>query len=73
MLAIHWYCGLTLHGFVLPIVIIGIGRTFCLGTGSGGAMIPFSRQSGMAAALRGTSRFLYTGCLELLIAQHHPL
>ena len=70
MLTIHWYYGLTLYGFVLPMVIIGIGGTFCLGAGSGGAMIPFSKQPGMAAALSGSCRFFYAGCIGLIISKH---
>ncbi len=70
MLTIHWCYGLTLYGFVLPMVIIGIGGTFCLGAGSGGSMIPFSNQSGMAAALGGACRFLYAGLIGLIIAKH---
>ncbi|MBV53289.1 MAG: Bcr/CflA family drug resistance efflux transporter [Coxiellaceae bacterium] len=70
MLAINQFYGLTLYGFVLPMVIIGIGGTFCLGAGSGGSMIPFSHQSGMAAALGGACRFLYAGFIGLIIAKH---
>src|SRR3990167_1472222 len=39
-----WYgfFGLTINGFIWPMLLIGIGGTFCLGAGNGGAMEPFS-------------------------------
>ncbi len=70
MLLSYWHSGLTVYGFVLPMAVIGIGGTFCLGAGSGGAMMPFSDQSGMAAALGGACRFLYAGLMGLVIAKH---
>ena len=70
MLACFVFFGLTLYGFVLPMVMVGIGGTFCMSAGTSGAMLPFSHQSGMAAALGGACRFLYAGLVGLFIARH---
>lgn len=70
MLAWYFITGLTLYNFVLPMVLIGIGGTFALGAGSGGSMFPFEQQAGMASALGGSIRFLYSGIIGLVIANH---
>jgi DHA1 family bicyclomycin/chloramphenicol resistance-like MFS transporter len=60
-----WYfiSGLTINNFIWPMLLIGIGGTFCMGAGSGGAMEPFSDNAGSAAALGGACRFLFSGII----------
>lgn len=60
-----WYylTGLTIHNFIWPMLLIGIGGTFGLGAGGGGAMEPFGDKAGAAAALGGSIRFLFSGLI----------
>lgn len=59
--------GLTLYGFVLPMVLIGIGGTMGMGAGTAGAMEPFGEHAGSAAALGGTFRFLFPAMMGALV------
>ncbi len=66
---LSWYqlYGLSLHNYVYPMLLIGIGGTFCMGAGTGGAMAPFDEAKGAAAAAGGASRFLFSGVLGYLM------
>ncbi|MFC3908509.1 multidrug effflux MFS transporter [Legionella dresdenensis] len=57
----YLYYGLSVHNFVYPMLLIGMGGTFCMGAGSGGAMEPFEEAKGTAAAACGASRFFFAG------------
>jgi len=57
----YFYSGLSIHNFVYPMVLIGIGGTFCMGAGAGGAMEPFDQAKGAAAAAIGAFRFFFAG------------
>lgn len=59
--------GLTINGFIWPMLLIGIGGTFGLGAGSGGAMEPFGDTAGAAAALSGSIRFLFSAVVGILV------
>ena len=58
-----WYLkeGLSVYNFVLPMLLIGVGGTFCMGAGAGGSMEPFDEAKGVAAAARGSVQFLFAG------------
>jgi Bcr/CflA subfamily drug resistance transporter len=60
-----WYfvTGLTINNFIWPMLLIGVGGTFCMGAGSGGAMDPFPDHAGAASALSGAARFLFSGII----------
>jgi hypothetical protein len=60
-----WYfiTGLTINNFIWPMLLIGIGGTFGMGAGSGGAMEPFEHQAGRASALSGAFRFLFAAII----------
>src|SRR3990167_1735991 len=64
-----WYfmTGLMINNFIWPMLLIGIGGTFCMGAGNGGAMEPFSEDIGAAAALSGAIRFLFSGILGSIV------
>lgn len=64
-----WYyiTGLTIGNFIWPMLLIGMGGTFCLGAGSGGAMEPFPNHAGSAAALSGAARFLFSGFIGTIL------
>lgn len=63
-----WYeaFGLSAQNFVYPMLLIGIGGTFCMGAGTGGAMAPFDTAKGAAAAALGASRFLFAAAVGYL-------
>jgi DHA1 family bicyclomycin/chloramphenicol resistance-like MFS transporter len=63
--------GLTLNGFIYPMLLVGIGGTFCMGAGSGGSMVPFDENTGSAAALGGTLRFLFSSLVGMLVINDH--
>lgn len=58
-----WYLkeGLSVYNFIYPMLLIGIGGTFSMGAGMGGAMAPFDEAKGVAAAAGGSLRFLFAG------------
>lgn len=60
---LSWYMmrGLSVENFIYPMLLIGIGGTFCMGAGAGGAMEPFDEAKGAAAAAVGALRFLFAG------------
>jgi len=64
-----WYfiTGLTIYNFIWPMLLIGVGGTFCLGAGSGGAMEPFSDNAGAASALGGAYRFVFSAAIGALL------
>tara|TARA_Y100000588_G_scaffold57360_1_gene55257 strand:+ start:244 stop:1476 length:1233 start_codon:yes stop_codon:yes gene_type:complete len=63
----HIAYGLTLNGFIYPMLFIGIGGTFCMSAGQGGLMWPFSENTGTAAALSGALRFLFASVAGMLV------
>jgi len=68
-----WYfmTGLTISNFIWPMLLIGVGGTFCMGAGTGGAMEPFAHMAGRAAALGGAFRFVFAAILgSILITKH---
>ncbi len=69
LVMVSWFllCGLTVSGFIYPMLLVGIGGTFCMGAGSGGMMDPFGDSIGAAAALGGTLRFLFASGVGLLV------
>ena len=68
MLVWYHFTGLTIHCFIIPMLLIGIGGTFCLSAGSAGAVTPFSEHIGVASALCTAFRFLFSALIGLVIA-----
>lgn len=68
-----WYfiTGLTIANFIWPMLLIGIGGTFCMGSGNAGAMEHFAEHSGSASALSGAFRFVFSGVLGSLVVTDH--
>ena len=64
-----WYfiTGLTINNFIWPMLLIGMGGTFGLGAGNGGAMEPFGDTAGVAAALNGSCRFLFAAIIGMIV------
>lgn len=65
-----WYhvTGLTVYCFIIPMLLIGMGGTFCLSAGSAGAVTPFNEHIGVASALCTAVRFLFAAAIGLAIA-----
>ena len=70
MLTWHMTNGLTISGFIWPMLLIGIGGTFTMSAGTGGAVSPFGNQAGLASALSSGFRFFYPALIGLIIAHH---
>ena len=56
-----WYhlFGLSLSGFMWPMMIMGVGGAFMMGAGAGGAISPFPDMAGTASALFGCFQFVF--------------
>lgn len=69
LLMLAWYFtqGLSIHNFIYPMLLIGVGGSFCMGAGSGGSMAPFEEAKGAAAAAGGALRFLFVGLIGYLL------
>ncbi|MDI9817899.1 MULTISPECIES: multidrug effflux MFS transporter [unclassified Legionella] len=67
MLAWYLHQGLSVYNFIYPMLLIGIGGTFCMGAGTGGSMAPFDEAKGAAAAAGGALRFLFAGAAGYLL------
>lgn len=63
MAAWYFIVGLTIDNFVWPMLLIGTGGTLCMGAGNGGAMAPFPRRAGAAAALLTSCQFSFSAIL----------
>jgi len=63
MLAWYFMSGLSTAGFLIPCMVAGIGGSFMMGAGVGGAMEPFGATAGSAAALVGCLQFLTSSAL----------
>jgi len=59
--------GVTVNGFVWPMLLIGVGGTFSLGAGTAGTLEPFPHNAGSASALGGAIRFFIPGLLSMLL------
>lgn len=60
LIMLTWYLlhGMSTAEFLLPCMLAGIGGSFMMGAGAGGAMEPFSETAGSAAAVMGCMEFL---------------
>jgi DHA1 family bicyclomycin/chloramphenicol resistance-like MFS transporter len=70
LIMLIWYhiTGLTIDCFIMPMLLIGMGGTFCLSAGSAGAVTPFDQHIGIASALCTSFRFLFAAAIGLVIA-----
>lgn len=59
MLLWYFYMGLSISGFMGPMLVMGIGGAFLMGAGAGGAISPFPEMAGTAAALFGSIQFVF--------------
>ena len=64
-----WYYvdGLSVAQYILPCMLAGIGGSFMMGAGAGGAMEPFGKAAGLAAAMVGCLEFLGASILGTII------
>ena len=59
MLFWHFVFGLSIFGFMGPMMIMGFGGAFLMGAGAGGAIEPFPDMAGAASALFGSCQFVF--------------
>ena len=59
MLLWHIFFGLSIFGFMGPMMIMGFGGAFLMGAGAGGAIEPFPDMAGAASALFGSCQFVF--------------
>lgn len=59
MLLWHIFFGLSIFGFMGPMMIMGFGGAFLMGAGAGGAIEPFPTMAGAASALFGSCQFVF--------------
>ena len=73
LLMAAWYLcfGLTIAGFVVPMLPLGIGGTMAMGSGVSGAMEPFAKFSGAASATLGFIQFGLSGLIGAMAAGNH--
>ncbi len=71
MTAWYFITGLTIDNFIWPMLLIGMGGTFSMGAGNGGAMEPFEREAGRAAALSGSFRFIFSSIVGAIVITNH--
>lgn len=65
----YYFFGLSIGGFVLPMVLIGLGGTCCMGAGTAGAVDSYQEMSGIASAFSSSGRFLFSAITGLIISQ----
>lgn len=72
MLVWRYLAGVSAAEFLIPCMIAGIGGSFMMGAGVGGAMEPFGEIAGSAAAVAGCLEFLSSAILGSVI-MHWPV
>lgn len=75
MLVCYWVDGLSVLGFVAPMLLIGTGATLMIGSGSAGSLEPYPHHAGTANAAGGAFRLLASAAVGLIISEftHTPL
>ncbi|WP_298775389.1 multidrug effflux MFS transporter [uncultured Shewanella sp.] len=71
LLMIGWYLyfGLSLFGFMGPMMLMGLGGAMLLGAGAGGAIEPFGEMAGTASALFGCCEFVFAFLISTFVLQ----
>jgi predicted MFS family arabinose efflux permease len=72
MLVWYWLSGISVAQYLLPCMLAGIGGSFMMGAGAGGAMEPFGEAAGLAAAMVGCLEFLCAAIFGTII-MHWPV
>lgn len=69
MLIWYYISGVGAAEYLIPCMLAGIGGSFMMGAGLGGAMEPFGEIAGSAAALAGCLEFLFAALLGNYVMQ----
>jgi len=64
-----WYqtFGLSIWGFMGPMMIMSLGGAFVMGAGAGGAIAPFPEMAGTASALFGCLQFVFAFLISQIV------
>lgn len=69
MLAWYLLFGLSIAGFMWPMMIMGIGGALLMGAGAGGAIEPFPEMAGAASALFGACEFVFAFVVSTIVLE----
>jgi Bcr/CflA subfamily drug resistance transporter len=71
LLMLLWYklFGLSIYGFMGPMVVMSLGGAFVMGGGAGGAIEPFPEIAGVASALFGSCEFVFAFVVSTFVLQ----
>lgn len=72
MFGLHYVHGLHLYTMLIPCMVASAGCAFVLGSASSGALAPFKKQTGKAAALFGCAEFMLGGFFGSLVV-YNPM
>jgi Bcr/CflA subfamily drug resistance transporter len=66
-----WYLsfGLSIVGFMGPMMFMGLGGAFLMGAGAGGAIEPFPEMAGAASALFGSCQFVFAFIVSTIVLE----
>lgn len=69
-----WYHmeGISIAQYIIPCILAGFGGSFMMGAGAAGAMEPFKKMAGSAAALLGCLQFLFAAVVGTYL-MHWPI
>ncbi|MCF6764948.1 multidrug effflux MFS transporter [Thiotrichales bacterium 19S3-7] len=68
---LYWYYsfGLSIWGFMGPMMIMGIGGAMLMGAGAGGAIEPFGEIAGTASAVFGSFEFVFAFIVSTIVLE----
>ncbi len=69
MLAWYYHFGLSIWGFLVPMLGMGVGGALLMGGGAGGAISPFPEMAGTASALFGSSEFVFGFVISQIVLE----
>ncbi|TNF68638.1 MAG: Bcr/CflA family efflux MFS transporter [Gammaproteobacteria bacterium] len=71
LVMLYWYYsfGLTIWGFMGPMMIMGIGGAMLMGGGAGGAIEPFGEMAGTASAVFGSFEFVFAFIVSTVVLE----
>jgi hypothetical protein len=69
LILLEWLFGITIVGFILPMMIIVAGAAYTIGAGLAGTMQPFGSIAGIAFSAVGFYKFAFSGLLGIILMQ----
>ena len=63
----YYHFGLSISGFMWPMMLMSLGGAFVMGAGAGGAISPFPEMAGTASALFGCLQFVFAFVVSQIV------